>query len=59
LVVVELLKFDLISGLEAESFAGEPIGCGVEGPHCGGKLSGLITVWQKLCLQDQLHGLGF
>jgi hypothetical protein len=53
-----LLKFDLISGLEAESFACEPIGCGVEGPHRGGKLSGLIPVWQKLCLQDQLHGLG-
>src|SRR5262249_5837205 len=58
-VVVELLKFDLVGRLEAESFAGEPIGGGVEGPHRGGELSGLIPVWQKLCLQDQLHGLGF
>src|SRR5262245_33806387 len=51
LVVVELLKFDLVSRLEAESFANKPIGCGVEGPHRGGKLSGLILVGQKLCLQ--------
>src|SRR5215468_5013182 len=32
-LIKELLKFDLVSVLEAESFAGEPIGCGVEGPH--------------------------
>jgi hypothetical protein len=46
LAVVELLKFDLVSGLEAESFAGEPIGGGVESPHRGGKLFGLIPIGQ-------------
>jgi len=56
LVVVELLKFDLVSGLEAESLASEPIGGGVESPHRGGKLLGLIPIGQKLCLQGQLHG---
>jgi hypothetical protein len=54
-----LLKFDLVRVLEAESFASEPISGGVEGPHRGGKHSGLIPVRQKLCLQSQLHGLGF
>src|SRR5262245_21103965 len=44
LVVVELLKFDLVGSLEAESFACEPISGGVEGSHRGGKLSGLISV---------------
>jgi hypothetical protein len=59
LAVVELLKFDLVSGLEAESFAGEPIGGRVESPHCGGKLFGLIPIGQQLCLQGQLHGARF
>jgi hypothetical protein len=59
LLVEELLKFDLVSGLEAESFASEPIGGGVESPHGGGKFPGLIPIGQKLCLQDQLHGAGF
>jgi hypothetical protein len=54
-----LLKFDLVSRPDAESFAGEPISGGVESLHRGGKLSGLIPVGQKLCLQDQLHGLEF
>ena len=54
--VVELLKFDLVSRLEAESFAGEPISGGVESPHSGGKLLGLIAIGQKLCLQSQFHG---
>jgi hypothetical protein len=58
-VVVEFLKFDPVSDPEAESFAGEPIGGGVEGSHSSGKLSGLIPVRQKLCLQGQLHGLGW
>src|SRR5688572_20641235 len=44
LVVVELLKFDFVSRLEAESLACEPISGGVEGSHRGGKLSGLIPV---------------
>jgi hypothetical protein len=57
--VVDLLKFDLVSGLEAESFACEPIGGGVESPHCGGKLFGLIPIGQELCLQGQLHGARF
>src|SRR5262245_49463164 len=55
LAVVELLKFDLVGRLVAESFAGEPIGGGVEGPHGGGKLLGLIAIRQKLCLQSQFH----
>src|SRR5499427_3618163 len=59
LAVVELLKFDLVIGLEAESFAGEPIGGGVESPHRGGKLFGLIPIGQQLCLQGQLHGARF
>ena len=59
LVVVELLKFDLVSRLEAESFAGKPIGGCVESSHRGGKLFGLIPIGQKLCLQGQLHGAGF
>src|SRR5215510_11087860 len=42
LAVVELLKFDLVSCLEAESFACEPIGGGIESPHRGGELFGLI-----------------
>ena len=51
---VELLKFDLVSGLEAESFAGEPIGGGVESPHRGEKLFGLIPIgqhrpWHRRC----------
>ena len=59
LAVVELLKFDLVIGLEEKGFAGEPIGGGVESPHCGGKLFGLIPIGQKLCLQDQLHEARF
>jgi len=59
LAVVELLKFDLVSGLEAESFACEPIGGSVESPHRGGKLFGLIPIRQQLCLQGQLHGARF
>src|SRR5215510_1589547 len=46
LAVVELLKSDLVSRLEAESFAGEPIGGSVESTHCGGKLFGLIPIGQ-------------
>src|SRR5262245_37440342 len=48
LVVVELLKFDLVSGLEAKGFACEPIGGGVEDQHRGGELSGLFPLGQKL-----------
>ena len=59
LAVVELLKFDLVSGLEAESFAGEPIGGSVESPHRGRKLFGLIPIGQQLCLQGQVHGARF
>src|SRR5262245_33109671 len=59
LAVVELLKFDLVSGLEAESFTCEPIGGSVESPHRGGKLFGLIPIGQQLCLQGQLHGARF
>src|SRR5262245_15806949 len=55
LAVVELLKFDLVSRLEAESLACELIGGGVESPHRGGKLIGLIRIGQKLCLQGQFH----
>src|SRR5215468_9207918 len=55
LAVVELLKFDLVVRLEAESFACEPIGGGVESPHGGGKLFGLIPIGQELCLQGQYH----
>jgi hypothetical protein len=44
-----------VNGLEAEGFACEPIGGGVESPHCGGNLFGLIPIWQKLRLQGQLH----
>src|SRR5262249_26043497 len=57
--VGELLKFDLVSGLEAESFAGEPIGGGVESLHRGGKVFSLTPIGQKLCLQGQLHGARF
>src|SRR5262249_9916936 len=46
LAVVELLKFDLVVRLEAESFACEPIGGGVESPYGGGKLFGLIPIGQ-------------
>src|SRR5262245_8135332 len=59
LAVIELLKFDLVSRLEAESFAGEPIGGSVESPHRGGKLFGLIPIGRQLCLQGQLHGARF
>ena len=55
LAVVELLKFDLVVRPEAESFPREPIGGGVESPHRGGKLSDLIPIGQKLCLQGQFH----
>src|SRR5262249_30295686 len=51
LAIVELLKFDLVIGLEAESFAGEPVGGGVESPHSGGKLFSLVPIGQKLSLQ--------
>jgi hypothetical protein len=44
LIVVELLKFDLVSRLEAESFPCKPISGGIEGSHRGGKLSSLIPV---------------
>jgi hypothetical protein len=57
--VVELLKFDLVSGLEEKGFASEPIGGGVESPHSGGKLLCLIPIGQKLSLQGQLHGARF
>jgi hypothetical protein len=53
--VVELLKFDLVVRPEAESFPREPIGGDVESLHRGGKLSGLIPIGQKLCLQGQFH----
>src|SRR5262249_3450472 len=56
LVVVELLKFDLVSRLEAESFACKPIGCGVEGPHRGGKLSGVCLVRRQWGLNGHVHG---
>jgi hypothetical protein len=59
LSVVELLKFDLVSDLEAESFACEPIGGVVESPNRGGKLFRLISIGQQLCLQGQLHGARF
>src|SRR5262249_44016854 len=51
LTVVELLKFDLVSGLETESFACEPVGGIVESPHRGGKLFDLVPIRQQLCLQ--------
>ena len=57
LALVELLKFDLVSRPEAESFAGEPVGGGVESPHSGGKLFGLIPIGQKSRLQGQNHNL--
>jgi hypothetical protein len=49
-----MLKPDLVSRLEAESFACEPIGDDVERPHRGEKLVGLIPFGQELCLQDQM-----
>src|SRR5262249_32987938 len=55
LAVVELLKFDLVSGLEEKGFACEPVGGGVESPHSGGKLFGLIPIGQKSRLQGQNH----
>jgi len=59
LAVGAWLKFDLVSGLEAEGFAGEPIGSRVESPHSGRKLCGLIPIGQQLRLQGQLHEVGF
>src|SRR5882672_5874964 len=56
LAVVELLQFDLVGRLEAEGFAGEPIGGGVERCHCGGKFFGLLFVRQESSLQGQFHG---
>src|SRR4030095_10395579 len=46
--IVELLKFDLVSRLEAESFACEPISGGVEGSHRGEKLFWLLPARVKV-----------
>src|SRR5262249_43023944 len=57
--LLELLKFDLVGRPEAESFACEPIGGGVESLHGAGKLLGLIPIRQKLCLQCQFQAADY
>jgi hypothetical protein len=57
LALVELLKFDLVSGLEEKSFASERVGGGVESPHDAEKLFSLIPIGQKSRLQGQNHNV--
>lgn len=44
LTVVELLKLDLVRGLQLEGFASQPIGGGIEGFHRGRKHLGLPLI---------------
>lgn len=57
--IIELLKFDLVSRLQVEDFARQPVGGGVEGLHRGGELAGLIPVREELCLQGQYHDTNY